>query len=434
MSSLFYSAPIQSLKGEITLPGDKSISHRSIFLTSLGKGTAHIQNFLSGEDCQATAKAFQAMGVEIEFKSPTEVVVQGKGKYALKKPNLILNMGNSGTTTRLLMGVLAAQEFTAELTGDDSLSARPMKRVVEPLTQMGASFSGPTDGAKLPIKVHGGELNGMKHQLQVASAQVKSSLLLAGLYANGETTVVEPHQTRDHTEKMMSYLGIDLKQNGLTYTIDPSQEPINRDIVVPGDISSAAFFLVAAAAFPGAHLILKNVGLNLTRSAVLSVLKEMGADISIEHKNKEDDLEPFGDIEIKGGALKGTEISGEVIPYLIDELPILAIAGALSEGTTIIKDAKELRVKESDRIQTMVTSLQKLGAQVEEFEDGMSIQGPTQFKGNQTFESYGDHRVAMSLAIAGLFCDEKIEIKNSECIQTSFPTFQETLNSVVNYV
>ncbi len=433
MSQPLIASPMKSLQGIISLPGDKSISHRAIFLTALGRGRACIENFLSGEDCHATARAFQAMGVAITFKSPTHVIVNGEGKYALKRPEIILDMGNSGTTTRLLMGVLAAQDFSAELMGDASLSARPMKRVVEPLTQMGASFSGPTDGATLPIKVHGGALNGMTHKLTVASAQVKSSLLLAGMYAEGETTVIEPHQTRDHTERMMRYLGIDLKQKGLAYTIDSSQEPENRDIVVPGDISSAAFFIVAAAAFPGAHLILKNVGLNLTRSASISVLKEMGAQIQIRHKETKEEFEPYGDIEVRGGELKGTEISGEIIPYLIDELPILAVAGALAHGTTTIKDAKELRVKESDRIKTMVTSLRALGTKVEELEDGMVIEGPTQFKGGIALESYGDHRVAMSLAIAALFSQTKIQIQNPECIPTSFPQFQETLNSVVHY-
>lgn len=433
MSQPLIASPMKSLQGTISLPGDKSISHRSIFLTALGQGKARIDNFLSGEDCRATAKAFQAMGVSIEFKSPTEVIVQGKGKYALKKPEIILDMGNSGTTTRLLMGVLAAQDFTAELVGDASLSARPMKRVVEPLTKMGASFSGPTDGATLPIKVHGGALNGMTHKLSVASAQVKSSLLLAGLYAEGETTVIEPHQTRDHTERMMRYLGVNLKQKGLSYTIDSSQEPVNRDIVVPGDISSAAFFIVAAAAFPGAHLIVQNVGLNLTRSASIAVLKEMGAQIQVRHKETKEEFEPYGDIEVRGGELKGTQISGDIIPYLIDELPILAVAGALAHGTTTIKDAKELRVKESDRIKTMVTSLRALGAKVEELEDGMVIEGPTQFRGGISLESYGDHRVAMSMAIAALFAQKKIQIENPECIPTSFPQFQETLNRVVQY-
>lgn len=433
MSQPLIASPMKSLQGKIALPGDKSISHRSIFLTALGKGKARIENFLSGEDCRATARAFQAMGVSIEFKSPTQVIVHGKGKYALKKPDIILDMGNSGTTTRLLMGVLAAQDFSAELMGDASLSSRPMKRVVEPLTKMGASFSGPTDGATLPIKVHGGALNGMTHKLTVASAQVKSSLLLAGLYADASTTVIEPHQTRDHTERMMRYLRIDLKQKGLSYTIDSSQEPVNHDIIVPGDISSAAFFIVAAAAFPGSHLILQNVGLNLTRSASIAVLKEMGADIQITHKETKEEFEPYGDIEVRGAQLKGTQISGEIIPYLIDELPILAVAGALAHGTTTIKDAKELRVKESDRIKTMVTSLRALGAKVEELEDGMVIEGPTQFRGGISLDSYGDHRVAMSLAIAALFSQKKIQIENPECIPTSFPQFQETLNRVVRY-
>ncbi len=433
MSHSFVSSPIKSFAGDLIVPGDKSISHRSLFLTSLGQGKAKISNFLSGEDCQATARAFQAMGVDITFESPTEVIVNGKGKYALKKPAEVLDMGNSGTTTRLLMGVLAGQDFSAELKGDASLSSRPMKRVVEPLTQMGASFSGPTNGAQLPLQVNGGALNGMTHPLKVASAQVKSSLLLAGLYADGLTTVIEPNQSRDHTERMLKYLGVHVETEDLSYTIDSDQEPKNKDIFVPGDISSAAFFLVAAAAFPNSSLLIKDVGLNPTRMAIIEVLRKMGAQITVLLEPKSEKFEPYGDVEVFGHPLIGTEISGAMIPYLIDEIPVLAVAAALADGETVIRDAAELRVKESDRIKAVVTSLQKLGVQVEELEDGMVIQGQPRLKGGETFESYGDHRIAMSMAIAGLFCDKPITIKNADCIQTSFPSFEEKLKLLVTY-
>jgi len=428
--STIISPPAKNIQGEMIPPGDKSISHRSIFLTSLGKGKSKITNFLSGEDCQATAKAFQAMGVHIDCVSPTEMFVQGKGKRSLKKPDHPLDLGNSGTTMRLLSGVCAGLPYTTELTGDDSLNSRPMKRVVDPLTQMGGQFSGPTQAQTPPLTIKGGALKGMRHQLKIASAQVKSSLLLAGLYAQGETTVVEPLLTRDHTERMLQHLGVKLKFEGLSVTIDGEQEPTNRDLNIPGDISSAAFFIVAAALFPKSHFLVRNVGLNPTRCAFLDVLQSMGANIQIKLRSTDEDFEPYGDIEIKGQELSGTEISGEWIPNLIDEIPILAVAGALAHGKTVIRDAKELRVKESDRIKTITGCLRQLGAQVEELPDGMIIEGPTKFKGGISIPSSGDHRIAMSMAIAGLFCQKEIQIEDTDCIQTSFPQFPKILNQV----
>lgn len=424
----------KKLQGSFIPPGDKSISHRAIFLSALGKGKARITHFLAGEDCQATAKAFQAMGVPIRFHSSTDVEVEGVGKQGLKKPSKILDCGNSGTTMRLLLGVLAGQNFPAELMGDVSLSSRPMKRVVEPLTQMGARFSGPKNAEYPPIKVQGSSrLKAMTHKLKIASAQVKSALLLAGLNADGKTTVAEPVLSRDHTERMMRYFGVPLEIQNLSVSIDGKSEVSPRNLRIPGDISSSSFFIAAAALFPKSQLRVLEVGLNPTRTAFLDVLKKMGAQIEITPAPGElAKFEPVGEILIRGGELHGVEISGELIPHLIDEIPILAVAGALAHDRTVIRNAEELRVKETDRIKTMVQNLRALGVRVEELADGMIIEGPTQFKGG-VIPSFGDHRVAMAMAIAGLFAEDKIKVEDTACIQTSFPEFESILNSLVQY-
>lgn len=433
-SSNLIISPAKHFKGEITPPGDKSISHRAVILSSMGKGEARITHFLPGADCQATAAAFQQMGVEIEMVSPTELLVRSKGIEGLRAPKEVIDCGNSGTTMRLLTGVLAGQSFSAELTGDASLCKRPMKRVVEPLSQMGARITGPSNGDFPPLQIEGSPLKGMTHHLKVPSAQVKSALLLAGMNAEGKTTVVEPVQTRDHTERMLRYLEVKLETGNHSVAIEGGQEPVNRDIAVPGDISSAAFFITAASMFEGSHLKIRNVGLNPTRTALIKTLQIMGAQIEmIPYPETPDNFEPVGEIVVRGAKLKGIELSGEIIPNLIDEIPVLAVAAALADGTTRIKDAGELRVKESDRIKTITESLRRLGARVEEQPDGIVIEGGNAFKGGVQLPSYGDHRIAMAMAVAGLFCDTKIKVEDAACIQTSFPQFTSFLNQLVEY-
>lgn len=422
------------IEGILTPPGDKSISHRAIFLNAIATGKARVRHFLTGEDCLSTVKAFQAMGVPIAFHSPTDVEITGVGKRGLKKPAGILDLGNSGTSMRLLLGILAGQNFAAELTGDASLRSRPMKRVVEPLIKMGARFSGPKNAEYPPLTVHGAsKLKAMTHQLQVASAQVKSALLLAGLYTDGKTTVIEPSLSRDHTERMMRYLGVPLEIRDLSVSVTGDAQLEARDMRIPGDISSAAFFIVAAVLFPHARLQITRVGLNPTRTALLAVLKKMGAQIEvIPAAGREAEMEPIGEIDVRGGELKGVEISGDLIPFVIDEIPILAVAGTLAHGKTVIRNAEELRVKETDRIRAMTQNLRALGARVEELPDGMVIEGPARLRG-AALPSFGDHRIAMAMAIAGLFADGKVTVEDTACIQTSFPEFELILNSLVTY-
>jgi len=428
-------APV--LETEITVPGDKSISHRAIMFAALSNGVCKITNFLEGEDCLSTAAAFRQLGVTIEHPEPGTMVVYGtRGQFTA--PDQPIDCGNSGTTMRLMSGILAAQPFTTTLIGDASLMSRPMRRVVEPLTQMGARIR--TEGANgtPPLVIEGGPLKAITYKTPVASAQVKSAILLAGLYAGGVTTVVEPAASRNHTERMLEYFLVKLRCQQAKPMVGggPRESRISmlgrqqiesRDFSVPGDISSAAFWLVAAAAQPGSRLLIKNVGLNPTRTGVIGVLIRMGARIR-EVVEVVDQGEPCGIIDIKGSRLRGTIIEGAEIPNVIDEIPILAVA--LAEGETIIRDARELRVKESDRIAAIAANLRAMGAEVEEFDDGMKIIGGRKLKGAK-LPSQGDHRIAMAFAIAGLHASGETVIEDTDCVQTSYPGFEKTLAKVL---
>jgi len=423
-----------TLETEITVPGDKSISHRAIMLAALSNGVCKITNFLEGEDCLSTARAFRQLGVTIEHPEKSTMVVIGtRGKFTA--PEGDIDCGNSGTTMRLISGILAAQPFTSRLVGDASLSRRPMRRVIEPLTQMGARFRTEGENQSPPLVIEGGPLTGITYQTPVASAQVKSAILLAGLFASGSTTVIESALSRDHTERMLEYFLVKLRrekkraEKKFSVTVGGHQHLESRDFEVPGDISSAAFWLVAAAAQPGSRVLIKKVGLNPTRTGIIDVLIRMGARIR-EVVEVVEFGEMSGTIDIKGSMLKGTVIEGDEIPNVIDEIPILAVAGALAEGTTIIRNAKELRVKETDRIAAVANNLRAMGADVEEFEDGMQINGGKKLKGAR-LQSFGDHRIAMAFAIAGLFAAGETIIEDVACVQTSYPTFEETLKVVL---
>ena len=419
--------PKSNLSGEVKVPGDKSISHRAVMLGSLAQGETEIEGFLTGDDCLSTVQAFQDMGIEIEGVGSTSMVVHGQGLNGLEEPDDVLDLGNSGTTTRLMLGILAGQDFYSVATGDDSLRQRPMARVTDPVGEMGGKYFGRDDANLLPITVVGGQdLESSTYHSPVASAQVKSSVLLAGLYADGETTVVEPAKSRDHTERLLDYFGADVTVDGLTVSVQGQPELEGKKVIVPSDISSAAFLMVAAAITPESEIVLENVGLNPTRAGVVEALEEMNADLELLDE-REVNGEPIADIRVKTSELKGTTIEGDIIPLLIDEIPVLAVAASQAEGKTIIKDAEELRVKETDRIDAMVKELTRLGVEVTEREDGLEIEGPQDIKGGVSCSSYDDHRIAMSLAVAGLIADEPVEIEEAECINISFPGFKELL-------
>jgi 3-phosphoshikimate 1-carboxyvinyltransferase len=431
MSETIQVSPLKSITGELAVPGDKSISHRAAILAGLSNGSCFVENFLSSEDCLNTLLGMAQLGVRFEVKKgtdelPVDLVIHGCGGE-LQAPTGELDCGNSGTGMRLLSGVLAAQKFDSTLIGDESLSGRPMDRIITPLAKMGAQFE--TRGAKpgcAPLQITGGELKPITYEMPMASAQVKSAILLAGLFASGITTVIQPATNRDHTERLLNSFGVKVKTEGNIISIDGGQVVEACDLVVPGDISSAAFWIVAAACAPGSHLIINNVGLNPTRTALLDVLIRMGAKIEVQLEY-EDGGEPLGRIEITGGKLKGTEILEEEVPNLIDEVPILAVAGALAEGAMTIRNAAELRVKETDRIETTIRNLRLMGGEIEEFEDGMVITGGRNLKGAK-LESYGDHRIAMAFAIAGLLAEEgQTTIANTACVSTSYPTFTQHL-------
>ncbi|MDF3001353.1 MAG: 3-phosphoshikimate 1-carboxyvinyltransferase [Bacillota bacterium] len=417
----------KGLRGTIDVAPDKSISHRAVMMGSIAKGTTKINNFLMGEDCLSTIDCFRKMGVPIEIEG-NSVTVTGEGLRGLQAPKDILYTGNSGTTTRLLCGLLAPQKFTSVLDGDASIRKRPMNRVINPLKEMGARITA-QDGGFTPITIDGAVLKGMEYTLPVASAQLKSALILAGLYAEGETVIHEPKSSRNHTELMINGFGGNISAEINRITIKPAEELYGHEITVPGDISSAAFFLVAGLIVPGSEIRIKNVGLNPTRTGILDVLKAMGASIATEENQGE--IEPSGDLIVKHSALKGTVIGGDLIPRLIDELPILAVAAAFAEGTTVIKDAEELKVKESNRIDAMETELNKAGVQVTATEDGMIIQGGSPLHGG-IFESYHDHRIAMSMAILALAAEGESKILNHECINISYPGFFDTISSLQN--
>lgn len=434
MSETIQVSPLKSITGELAVPGDKSISHRAAILAGLSNGSCFVENFLSSEDCVNTLRAMAQLGVSYEVKKgtdelPVDLVIHGCGGE-LQAPAGELDCGNSGTGMRLLSGVLAAQKFDSVLIGDDSLSSRPMGRIITPLAEMGAQFE--TKGAKpgcAPLHITGGELTPITYEMPMASAQVKSAILLAGLFAPGTTTVIQPAINRDHTERLLNSFGVSVETEGNTISIAGGQKVQAHDLVVPGDISSAAFWIVAAAAAPGSQLTISNVGLNPTRTALLDVLIRMGADIKV-HLENEDGGEPRGRIEITGGRLQGTEVLRDEVPNLIDEVPILAVAGALAGGRMTIRNAAELRVKETDRIETTAKNLRLMGGEVEEFEDGMIITGGQTLKG-AILDSYGDHRIAMAFTIAGLLAGGgETTIENTACVATSYPTFAEHLKTL----
>lgn len=419
---------ITPLKGEITVPGDKSISHRSIMFGSLAKGTTRVTHFLEGADCLSTIDCFRSMGVSIE-KNEHEVLIHGKGLHGLKAPQTILDCGNSGTTMRLLSGILAAQPFSSELTGDASIRKRPMKRIMTPLSLMGADIESRDGTGCAPLKIRGKRLQGIRYASPVASAQVKSAVLLAGLFADGVTSVTEPYVSRNHTELMLRGFGARIASEGTTASVFPAEELFAQDISVPGDISSAAYFLTAALLIPGSSLLLKNVGVNPTRDGILRVFRNMGADITLMDQ-RDCSGEPAADILVRAGSLHGTEIGGAVIPALIDELPVIAVAACFAEGTTVIRDAAELKVKESNRIAVMTEGLTAMGADVEETEDGMIIHGGRPLH-HAVIDSRLDHRIAMSFSVAGLICGDMPEIRGRECVRISYPEFYADLDRLM---
>lgn len=412
------------LRGEISIPGDKSISHRSIMFGSLAKGTTEISNFLQGADCLSTIACFEKMGIGIENNGDS-VIVHGNGLFGLKKPDTILDCGNSGTTTRLISGILAAQDFDVTLTGDDSIKKRPMKRIMDPLSHMGADIRSLEGNGCAPLAITGKRLYGIHYTSKVASAQVKSAILLAGLYADGETKVTEPYVSRNHSEIMLKYFGADVSTEGTTASIRPAKELYGNKIVVPGDISSAAFFIAAGLLVPGSEILLKHVGINPTRDGIITVCRDMGADITLLNENT-DSGEPTADILVKSSTLRGTEIGGSIIPTLIDELPVIAAMACFAEGQTVIRDAGELKVKESNRIEVMVRNLSAMGADVTETEDGMIIRGGRPLHG-AVIDSKLDHRIAMTFAVAGLCAEGETEIKGAECVNISYPGFYQDL-------
>lgn len=425
-------APTRGLKGEVTIPGDKSISHRSIMLGSIALGTTEITHFLEGADCLSTIDCFRKMGVEIERK-PSSILVHGKGLRGLTAPASTLNVGNSGTTTRLISGILSGQNFTTTLSGDDSLNSRPMKRIMTPLNTMGAHIRSLNDNGCAPLHIRPGALHGIHYQSPVASAQVKSAVLLAGLYADSPTSVTEPALSRNHTELMLqgfgAYVATDLHTDGTaTAHVEPCKELYGQQICVPGDISSAAYFIAAALLVPGSELLVKNVGTNFTRAGFLKVCKAMGADIETVSQTIEGG-ESRADLLVRYSHLKGTVIEGDIIPTLIDEIPMIAIMAAFADGQTVIRDAAELKVKETNRIDTVTAGLKAMGAVITPTDDGMIIEGTGHLNG-ASIQSYLDHRIAMAFSVAGLASDGETQIVDSQCVDVSYPEFYATLNSV----
>lgn len=416
---------VKGLKGTISIPGDKSISHRAVMFGSLAKGTTHITNFLSGADCLATIGCFRAMGVEIEQQG-TEVTVHGNGLHGLKKPEQQLDVGNSGTTTRLISGILCGQDFEVTLSGDDSLNKRPMGRIMKPLSMMGADIESVNGNGCAPLKITGKPLKAVHYDSPVASAQVKSAVLLAGLYADGKTSVTEPALSRNHTELMLKSFGVQVLSEGTTASVLPQKEMTAADIEVPGDISSAAFFIAAGLVTPDSCITLKRVGINPTRNGIIKVCEAMGADLTMSNV-KNDNGEPTADITVKTSRLKGTKIGGELIPALIDEIPVIALMAAFAEGETVIKDAAELKVKESNRIDLTVDNLVKMGADAEATDDGMIIRGGNPLKAASIYCKY-DHRIAMTFSIAGINAEGTTVIEDAECVDVSYPDFYEQLN------
>ena len=420
--------PAGPLRGTLTVPGDKSITHRAIILSALAEGEATISNYCQGEDCLHTVYALQALGISVEI-TDDRLTVSGKGLWGLQEPQQILDCGNSGTGIRLLAGVLAGQDFFSVLTGDASIRKRPMGRVVGPLREMGAVIAGRRGGELAPLAITGARLHGLAYLSPIASAQVKSSVLLAGLFAEGTTSVTEPSLSRDHTERMLGYWGVPITRNGLTVSLIGRPSYGAKDIAVAGDLSAAAFFLVAASLVPDSDVTIVNVGVNPTRKGVLEVLHTMGARIDILNL-REEAGEPVADLRVRATSLHGIMIDESQIPSTIDELPVLCVAAACAQGETVISGARELRVKESDRIAAMATELRRMGVAVEERPDGLRILGGRPLKG-AVCQSHGDHRVAMSMAVAGLVAQGETRVVDTACVATSFPRFDKKLRGLL---
>ena len=424
---------ITGLKGTVSVPGDKSISHRGIMFGSIADGTTEIHNFLPGADCLATIRCFRALGIEIEQEGST-VIVHGKGLHGLSAPSHILDVGNSGTTTRLLSGILAGQPFESKLSGDESLNSRPMKRIIGPLTQMGADISSILHNGCAPLYIAPSRLHGIHYDSPVASAQVKSCILLAGLYADGETSVTEPGLSRNHTELMLKEFGADIRSvhdldcSRTTAIIQPGRELHGQKLTVPGDISSAAYFIAAGLIVPDSEIRITNVGINPTRAGILKICEDMGARIELSNERTEGG-EKIADITVRTSRLHGTVIEGDIIPALIDEIPVIAVMAAVAEGTTVIRDAAELKVKETDRIETVTDNLKAMGCDVTPTEDGMIINGG-KLKG-ASIHTLLDHRIAMAFSIAALAAEGRTRILDSKCVDVSYPTFYDTFEELL---
>ncbi|MBU2614817.1 MAG: 3-phosphoshikimate 1-carboxyvinyltransferase [Elusimicrobia bacterium] len=420
--------PKEIIHASFTVPGDKSITHRSVILSSLAEGNCVVHDYLDGDDCRRTIEAFRSTGIEIK-KEKNKLYIAGKGLKGLTAPAKPVDSGNSGTTIRLMSGVFAGQNFTTEIFGDESLSKRPMKRVIEPLRKMGAQISAKDDQYP-PLLIKGNpSLKPVDYQLPVASAQVKSAVLLAGLQTNGTTVVSEPGESRDHTERMLEYLGAKIRVNANTVSLEGGAKLKAKDIFVPGDFSSAAFFIVAGLLVKNSEICIENTGVNSRRTGLIFALEKMGAKIELKDV-KTICNEPVGNILIKSGSLSGITLEPEYIPKLIDEIPLLVLAATQAKGRTVITGASELRIKESDRIKTISTELKKMGANITEQPDGFIVEGPVKLKGFQKVESYNDHRIAMTMAIAGLCAEGETTINNSECVDISFPNFWDLITKL----
>lgn len=416
-----------ALNGEISIPGDKSISHRAVMFGSIANGQTTITNFLTGADCLATIDCFHKMGVPIHQDGST-VVVNGRGLHGLKAPDSALYVGNSGTTTRLISGILCGQPFTTELSGDESLNKRPMERIMTPLSEMGGKIESIMGNRCAPLRIQPAKLKGIHYRSNIASAQVKSAILLAGLYADSETQVTEPIVSRNHTELMLKSFGADITCEGTTAAIKPCKELYAQDILVPGDISSAAYFIAAGLIVPNSEILIRNVGINPTRAGIIKVCRDMGGDITLLNETLSGG-EPTADLLVRTSRLTGTIVEGDIIPTLIDEIPIIAVLAAYASGTTIIRDAAELKVKETDRILTVTENLRAMNGRITPTEDGMVIEGGFPLT-SATIHSYLDHRIAMAFAIAGLGCEGTTEILDSQCVDVSYPKFFETLTQL----
>lgn len=414
----------EALKGTVTVPGDKSISHRSIMFGALAEGTTRVTNFLQGADCLSTIQCFRKLGIQIE-NTPEEIRIYGKGLHGLLAPSGVLDTGNSGTTTRLICGILAGQDFQTELNGDASIQSRPMRRIMDPLSQMGAKIESLRGNDCAPLRIQGTKLHGIHYHSKVASAQVKSCILLAGLYADGPVSVTEPSLSRNHSEILLRHFGASVSGEGTTAVIQPEPKLLAQEIQVPGDISSAAYFIAAGLLVPGSEILIRNVGINPTRDGLLRVCKEMGADITLlqeDHRSGE----PVADLLVRHSSLHGVTVEGALIPTLIDELPVVAALACFAQGKTVIRDAQELKVKESNRIDVMTENLRAMGARITATEDGMIIEGGAPLHG-AVIDSHLDHRIAMTFAVTALGAEGETTIKDADCVRISYPEFYKEL-------